>query len=129
MGSADPFFMPAAGFCTGQYIVSSALIDSGLRIERSGILWNLKIRPLRMPVDIGRVMTDFVKRDEAAELSCFLILLEHLFKGGMIFTDVGFKLVCRIHFDRAERTDHVAEGTLMAVITLIPPVSEYLGIL
>ena len=129
MGSADPFFIPAAGFCTGQYIVSSALIDSGFRIERSGILWNLKIRPLRMPVDIGRVMTDFVKRDEAAELACLLILLKHLLKGGMILPYIGFKLVGRIHFNRAEGTDHETEGTLMAVITLVSPVSEYLGIL
>ena len=82
-----------------------------------------------MPVDIGRVMTDFVKWDEAAELSGLLVFLEHLLKGGMILPDIGFKLVCRIHFDRAERTDHVAEGTLMAVITLVSPVSEYLGIL
>ena len=82
-----------------------------------------------MPVDIGRVMTDFVKWDEAAELSGLLVFLEHLLKGGMILPYIGFKLVGRFHFDRSEGTDHEAEGTLMAIVALVAPVSVYLGIL
>ena len=81
-----------------------------------------------MPVDIGRVMTDFVKWDEAAELAGLLVFLEHLLKGGMILPYIGFKLVGRFHFDRSEGTDHVTEGTLMAVIAPVSPVSENLGI-
>ena len=82
-----------------------------------------------MPVDIGRIISHLAQGDQAPELSGFFIFLEHALESGVIRSDIRLKLVCRFHLDRSEGTDHEAEGTLMAIVTLVAPVSVYLGIL